>query len=257
MIGSKTALTVGSIATAFLFGGGLYLYMNFNMIAKRVAEHVASETLGVDVNIGSLNISVQNKRVEATNIRIANPPGYKNAEAIKIGSLSIQAETLSQEMLNFSKANLKDMHVNLEVTPAGTNLTDIQKHISVPGRADKAEQDKKTLTKVILREFAAEGGTLTPSISMLKTQPQTLTIPPLHLKGIGESENGVMAGQAISQIFKAVSEASIKAAHEQGLLKGLSGDILKDIGVSPIERAKEAIKEKAGSAADKVKSLFQ
>jgi hypothetical protein len=200
---------------------------------------------------------LQQKRVEVTNIRIANPPGYKSSEALTIGSLSIQADTLSQEMLNFSKATLKDMHVNLEVTPAGTNLTDIQKQIKVPGRADKAEEDKKTITKVILREFAAEGGTLTPSLSMLEMQPQPISVPPIHLNGIGEKENGVLAGDAVSQIFNAVVNSSIKAAHEEGLLNGLNPDVLKDIGVSRIDRVKETIKEKAGSAADKVKSLFQ
>lgn len=257
MIGSKTALTIGSLATALMFGGGLYLYMNFGDLAKRLAENVATQTLGVDVDIGVVRVSLQEKKVEVTNIRIANPPGYKNAEAITVGLMTIQAETLSQEMLNFSNATMNDMHINLEVTPNGTNLTDIRNNIKVPGREAQAEQDKKTFTKVILREFAAEGGTITPSISMLETQPQTLNIPSIRLSGIGESENGVLAGQAISQIFQAVADESIKAAHTQGLLEGMDSEVLKGIGVGQIDQIKETIKDEAGAIGDKVKGLFE
>ncbi|MCD8497039.1 MAG: hypothetical protein LRZ85_02510 [Alphaproteobacteria bacterium] len=257
MIGSKTVLTVGSLATALLFGGGVYLYMNFGNIAKRLAENVATKTLGVEVDIGAVNVSLQDKKVEVTNIRVANPSGYKNSDALTIGLMSIQADTLSQELLNFSNARMQDMHVNLEVTPSGTNLTDIRNNIKVPGREDKAEEDRKTVTKVILREFAAEGGTITPSISMLNTQPKPIDVPPIHLSGIGEKENGVLAGEAVSQIFKAVADSSIRAAHQQGLLEGLNADALKEVGVGRVEQIKETIKDEAGALGDKVKSLFE
>ncbi|MCD8566661.1 MAG: hypothetical protein LRY36_01865 [Alphaproteobacteria bacterium] len=257
MIGSKTALTVGSITVALLFGGGLYLYMNFSSIAKRLAEHVATETLGVDVSIGAVDVSLQDKRVNVTNIRIANPSGYKNSKALTIGEVSIQANALSQELLDFSNASVKDLHVNLEVTPEGTNLTDIQKNIKVPGRADKAEEDKKALTKVILENFIAEGGTITPSISMLETQPKTLEIPTIHLKGIGKAENGVLAREAVSQIFQAVAQSSIRAAQQEGLLDSLNSDALKEMGLSPLQNFKDTVKEKAGSVGDKIKGLFQ
>lgn len=250
MIGSKTALTVGSLATALMFGGGLYLYMNFGAIATRMAETVATQTLGVDVNIGAVRVSLQDKKVEVTNIQIANPPGYKAPHAMTIGLMSIQAETLSQELLNFSNASMKNMHINLEVTPTGTNLTDIRDQIKIPGREAQAAQDQKTLTKVILREFAAEGGTITPSIAMLDVQPKTFDIPAVHLSGIGEAENGVLAQQAISQIFQALANQSIKAAHTQGLLEGMNGDALKAIGVGKVDQIKETIR-------NKVKGLFE
>lgn len=250
MIGSKSALTVGSLATAMLFGGGLYLYMNFGSLAKTLAEKVATQTLGVDVNVGAVQVFLKDKKVEVRNIAIANPPGYKNAKAMTIGSVSIQAESLSQDMLNFANATMTDMHMNLEVTPKGTNITDIRNNIKVPGREGQADADRKTITKVILREFAADGGTITPSISMLQTQPQPINIPPIRLNGIGENEGGVLAGQAVAQIFRAVADQSIKAAHEQNLLQGLDGALLKDMGVSEIQQLKENI-------GDKVKGLFE
>lgn len=257
MIGSKTALTVGSVAVALMFGGGLYLYMNFGSIAKRLAEYAATETLGVDVSIGAVRVSLEDKRVSVTNIRVANPPGYKSPEALTIGQVSIQADTLSQELLNFSKAEVKDMNVNLEITPEGTNLTDIQKNIKVPGRTEQAEEDRKTLTKVILDNFVAEGGTITPTISLLETQPAPLSLPAIHLKGIGKSENGVLAQEAIAQIFEAVAQSSIKAAHKDGLLNSLNGDALKEIGLSPARQFQDSVKEKAGAVGDKIKGLFQ
>lgn len=257
MIGSKSALTVGSLATAMLFGGGLYLYMNFGSLAKTLAEKVATQTLGVDVNVGAVQVFLKDKKVEVRNVAIANPPGYKNAKAMTIGTISIQAQSLSQELLNFANATMTDMHVNLEVTPKGTNLTDIRNNIKVPGREAQAAEDRKTITKVILREFAAEGGTITPSISMLQTQPKPINVPPIHLSGIGEAENGVLAGQAVAQIFRAVANESIKAAHEQNLLDGVDGALLKDMGVGEIQQLKETIKDEAGAIGDKVKGLFE
>lgn len=257
MIGTKSALTIGSLATALLFGGGLYLYMNFGSIAKNMAERIATQTLGVEVDIGVISVSLKEKRIEARKIEIANPPGYKNAKALTIGSISIQAETLSQELLNFSNAVMKDLHVNLEVTPQGTNLTDIRNNIKVPGREAQAAEDQKTITKVILREFMAEGGTITPQIAMLETRPAPINIPPIRLSGIGEAEGGVLAEQAVAQIFRAVANESIEAAHEQNLLDGLNGDVLKDIGVGRIEQIKETIKDETGAIQERVKGLFE
>lgn len=257
MVASKTALTVGSVTLALLFGGGIYLYMNLNMIAERLAERIASQTLKVDVEIGSVDISFQEKKVSVHKITVANPPGYKNAKAVTIDLMSIQAETLSQELLNFSNAQLKGMTVNLEVTPKGTNLSDIQKNINIPANNKSAKEDQAAVTKVMLKNFIAEGATINPSVTLLETQDlQPVTIPDIHLKDIGTRENGVTAQKAVARIWQEVSKKSLNTANSQGLLKGLDGDALKDAGISQVKQIKTQVKEQINNTIENVKGLF-
>ncbi len=73
---SKTTLTISSIAMALLFGGGVYLMTNINIIAKNYIEKTATATLGVKVTLGSLMVSLPERTAHAKDLRISNPDGF-------------------------------------------------------------------------------------------------------------------------------------------------------------------------------------
>lgn len=256
MITSKTAVTTGSVALALLFGGGIFLYLNLGSIAERLAENVASRTLGVNVGIGRVDISLQDMKIDVHNITIANPDGYQKPHALTVQKVSIQAEEITQELLNFSNAQLSGMQVYLEVKPDRTNLSDIRNNIAIP-QTTGAQDTGTATTKVIVQSFLADQGKIHPSVTLIEGQDlEPVNIPDIRLTGIGEKENGVLAQEAIAQIWRAVSGEVIRAANQQGFLQGLDIDALRDAGISRIDSIKDEVRNKVDDAVGRLRGVL-
>lgn len=254
MAASKSLLTIGSLATAMLFGGGLYLYMNFGSIAKNLAEKYASRTLGVAVNIGKVDVSIQERKINVTNIRIANPAGYKNPYAATVQTVSIQAGELTSELLEFRDVTVSGTDIYLEIKPSSTNLTDIRKNVNANMAGNPSAGDKAV--KVILDKMVMNG-TIHPSVTLLGRDVTPVKLPTIELSGIGRNSNGVLVSQAVGQIWKEISSQTIAAANRNGFLQGIDRDALTEAGVGEVEILKDQINQEVDKVKDGIKSLFE
>lgn len=251
MSATKTVFTVSSLAFAILFGGGVFLYMNFGDIAKNMAEKIASDTLGVSVSIGKVDVGLKEKTVTVSNVKVGNPKGYKGSHAATIETIYLKADTLSQALLKFNDVSVTGSEIYLEVKENATNLTDIKKTVnSKAAKGDKAAQQ----IKVIIEQMKIENMRVHPSVLLTGLgDMQPITLPPIRLNGIGTKENGVLAREAIGQIWQSISNEVSKSANSAGFYQGVSPDALQDIGVGQIESFKENFKKDIG---DLKKSIF-
>lgn len=251
---AKSALTVGSLATAMLFGGGIYLYMNFGSIAKNLAEKYATQSLGVKVSIAKVDVSLKERVIQVSNVRIANPKGYKNPHAASIENIRIQAGNLSTELLEFKDVSVQGTDVYLEVKPTSTNLTDIRKNLNTNAGSNESQGAKAI--KVILDKMVLNG-TVHPSVTLFDGDIAPVKLPEIRLRGIGRNENGVLVGQALSQVWKEISKQTIMAANKNGYLQGLSGDALKEVGIGQVQIMKDKVNEEVDKLKDGLKGLFE
>ena len=251
---TKSAMTITSLSTALLFGGGLYLFMNFGSIAKQVTESYASKTLGVNVSIGRMAVSFKDRTVDVTNVRVDNPPGYKTPHALTVGAIHIQAGALGSDLLELKDVSVKNADVYLEIKTDGTNLTDIRKNLNENVGSNPSEGEQAI--KVILDKLVMEG-TIHPSISFLDREIKVFSLPPITVTGIGSGNNGVYAGAAISKIWKVVTEESVKAAQDEGLFEGISSDVLKDAGLNQVEIFKGKLDSEVDNLKDGLKKIFE
>jgi hypothetical protein len=242
MTASKTALTATSLAFAMIFGGGVYLYMNLGSIAQQIAQRLASETLGVTVTMSKLDVSLQERMAVVHNLRIGNPDGYKGKDAMTISKISIALGNVSKELITFKDISVDKTHVYLQVTPQGTNLSTIKNQIkTLPAQAPAADVQP---LKVILSRTGLMSAQLHPTVTLLSEEAlAAVTIPDIILTGIGEKENGILAREAIAQVWNGIMPHVEKAASEAGFYEGLSPDALKDMGVGKIEGLRENFKK--------------
>ncbi len=253
---SKTTLTITSIAFATLFGGGAYVVMNLGSLAHTTAQRIASDALGVDVNIGKLDISLKDKNATVTNLRISNPPGFQKPHALSVEKISVTLDTVTRELVGFKDISVQGTNVNVEVTQNGTNLQAIRKGMpksqAKPAANDNAEQGAPL--KVIVKRLAVTQASVNPSVTLLQDQDlKGVTVPDIVLTGIGEKENGILAREAVAQIWTQLSARFSKTAASAGFYEGLSADKLKELGVSTIKNRISNEVEKVG---DKLKGLF-
>lgn len=256
---AKFGLYVFSFLVILLVGGAVYLYMNMDSIAKQITEKVASDALGVPVRVGSMAISLQDKKVTVSDLSIANPAGYKKPHAIMIKKIEVAGESFSKELLVFSHIMVDGTNVNLEVSNKGTNLGDIRDNTSSNPSVEKSNKDKSNKAskgeniKVIVKKFSLTGAELNPSVTLLGGDLAKVSVPDIKLYGIGQKENGVLAKDAISQIMNAVLQKFNSSANGAGFLKGMSLDALNNMGVSTAEVFKKNLKDSYKKEVDGLK----
>ena len=245
---AKASLFIFSSLVLLLVGGAIYLYINMDSLAKQLTEQVASDALGVNVRIGEMDIVLEEKKIVVRNLRIANPKGYENSEAITVDYITIAGESFSKDLLTFSLVSVNGVNIGLEVGQGGTNLSDIKDNIGADSsssgqKSSGSSKSKADDIKVIVKKFSLTGAQLKPSITLVGADLATVTVPDIKLRGIGERENGIVAEEAIAQIMSAVLKQFNQSASGAGFLEGLSVDILKDMGVSSIGVFKDNLKE--------------
>lgn len=212
---------MGAVALLVLIGG-VFVYLNFADIARRTTEKIASNALGVKVKISSMDISLKEKHVTVHGLKIGNPPGYKKSYAMTSDKIHIGLNTASKELIDFNDINAEGTVVNLEVTPKGTNLTDLKKLAQAKPQKDSVGSKQ---IRVIVQNMVIGASTLNPSVTLLNRDIGSINIPPVKLSGIGKRQNGVLAREAITQIITQYLSVAEKEASRQGYLKGMDGQI--------------------------------
>lgn len=239
---AKTSLFLFSAIVILLVCGIAYLYVNMGSIAKQISEQVASQALGVPVTIDSMDIALEEKKVVVSGIKISNPSGYKTGDSISIKTIAIAAESFSKDLLTFARVEVDGTNVNLIVKPEGTNLGDLKKNVDAR-QQNTSGKAKASDMKVIVKKFALTKAQLNPSVTLINKDLAYVTVPDIHLSGIGEKENGILAQEAVEQIMAAVLQQFNKSANGAGFLEGLSLEQLNEIGVSTVDVFQKNLKK--------------
>lgn len=250
---SKSTITLGSLMFAALFGGGIFLAMNIGSVAQRVTERLATDTLGVQVSMSALELSLQEKTATVSGLTIANPPGFEKPYAIRVETIKIVLSGISERLIEFKDIDVQGTTVNLEVKEGTTNLQTIKKNL----KSTPASEQSQDQMKVIIDRAAVRNAQLRPTVTLVTEQELSpVNAPDILLTGIGRKEQGVLVQEAIAQVLGSVIRTLNETAGRQGFLKGLSADSLKDMGVSQIDQIKGRIDQEIDSVTDSVKGLF-
>ena len=206
-----------SVLFILLIAAGIFVYLNFGNLAKNAAERIATNALGVNVTISSLNVSLKDKNAVLSGLRISNPPGYKKSHAITAERLNIGLNTASKELIDFKDVTVDGVVVNLEVNEKGSNLTDLKK---LAQRKKQKESLGSKQVRVIVQKMVINASTLNPSLTLLNREVASISIPAVRISGIGTRQNGVLAREAVSQILVKYIKAAEREAGQAGMLSG-------------------------------------
>ena len=260
---AKAGLYLLSFFVVLLIGGAAYLYTNMDSLAKQLTEQVASEALGVPVHVGEMKITLEDLKVVVQDIRIENPKGYKNPDAITIKAIVVDGDNFTRDLLTFARISVSGTHVNLEVDNDGTNLADIKNNIANNNLSTSSDHEEDSI-KVIVKKFSLTGAEISPTVTLLGGDLPTVTAPDIHLTGIGQKENGILAEEAIAQIMDEVLQKFNKSANGAGFLEGMSLEMLNSMGISTADVFKKNLKKSYNKEVEgfkkgfgEIKSLFE
>jgi hypothetical protein len=217
MAAKKPPLVLTAIVVLVLLFGG-YLYMNFGSLITRAAEKIASNALGVNVDIGWIDISTADKTATVHSLKIANPPGYSKPHAMTADKIVIKLNTATQELIDFGDIQVKGSVVNVEVSEKGVNLNDLK---NLANRKKQRESMGAKQVRVIIQRMVIETSTLNPSFSLLKKDIKPVEMPPVTFSKMGGG-GGMEAGDAVVQVLTRYLSKAESQARQGGLLKELS-----------------------------------
>ncbi len=219
---TAAVLAVGMIVVVAVFA------LNASGLAKMAVEKIASQALGVKVSLASLDISLQDRQVDAGGITVANPQGFKSANAVQIGDVHIAADEISETRLVFNQIRVSGTVVNLEVSENKTNLIELHKNLNARA-GNKAAGDGAEPLKVIIRELVIEGATLNPAVTLAGAPMQPVIMPDIRMSGIGEQEGGVLPGQVMTMVTDRVVVMAMRTAVQNRYLQGMDQESLEQI----------------------------
>jgi hypothetical protein len=245
----KALKPIALLFVLVLIAGGVYLYMNYANLLKNQVEKIASNALNVRVSISSLDLSISEKMVTVSGIKIANPAGYEKSNAVTIGSVSVALAEIPEtlDLIKFKLVDVSDTNVNLEVTGTNNNLSDLKNGMSKSsGSSSSPSSSDANQPKVTLQKFHINQSTLNPTVTLIGGDLSPVNIPPVTLTGIGTKENGILAKDAIKQILTQYLNIASKQANSAGFLEGLSGVNIEDVKQQAKDKIEGEIGDKIG-----------
>lgn len=252
---SKAALTVGTLAFVGLFGGGIYLFSQAGTIVKGFLEKTGSEVLGVPVEIGSVIVNLKDKSAVVKNVVIGNPEGFDKPYLMAIGHIGARLDSVSKELVVIDMVDITDTNVNFELTEKGSNVMALKKGINPSSSATTTRQGaegevaeaeaKAAAMKVIINDLKIGEMGLYPSVSIANSlnYERNLTVTAIALADIGRKEGGVLAKDAIAQVFEAVMQDVNSSAAGAGLSPRA---LLESFGGDALDKAKDKVKGALG-----------
>jgi uncharacterized protein involved in outer membrane biogenesis len=232
-------LAVGLVVAV---GGIVYLVTSLDAIVKRRIEQEGARLTGSVVAVDGVDIDLAAGAGRIRGLRIANPEGFSDADAIQLETirLAIDLTSLGSHPLRIESIEVGEVDVRLEIDARGrSNIDVLRRHAreagaeaSTPGESAGTPSEDDTGLSIARLEFA--GGEI--SIPEARGGPsRTLAFPGLSLRNLGGAQ-GEPPGAIGKQVFTA-----------------FSGRVLGSVATAG---AREAIEKSLDEAAEGLRGLF-
>ncbi|MGB7581492.1 MAG: hypothetical protein WBL85_03465 [Sedimentisphaerales bacterium] len=118
------------IVSIYLFGAGMI---------KAEVEKVASSTLGVQVTVKDISLSIMRGQVKIKGLVVKNPPGYANETLLELGDgvINLDIGSLMRDTIKIQLIKLNDTKLTIEQKGLTNNLNEI---------LDKMPKEEKSAT---------------------------------------------------------------------------------------------------------------
>jgi len=225
----KTLLVAAAALVIVIAGVAVYLYNSIDSIVKNAIEHAGTETTGTKVSVGSVDISLRSGKGTIRNLRVKNPEGFSNANAVELGEITLDLEvgSLNRDPIVIEEILVKAPEVNAEVdekyvTNVGVIRDHVQKYQAAAQKPSSGKQDAGFEKHFVIRSLVIEKGVVRGDATRVGSEKKEFDLPPIKLTNVGGSrgERPDALGKSISgalfaQITKAVSDELKKSATDK------------------------------------------
>jgi hypothetical protein len=223
---------------------GVVMVMGESLVAEGI-EQTGPAITRTSVKVGNVSIGPIRGRAGIDNVTIGNPAGFKEPFALSMGKISTELDvrSLFTDLIVIHEVELVNSEIIFENAAAGQNLAIINENVQ--SYVGPTTEDAATPTKFVIEDFKLIGARIKITGLGVESLNQEITLPDLHLTGIGQKDNGVSAADAAKQIFEKVM-AMVQKELVKAQVEGILSDTIKIPG---------GMNE--GDVTDKIRSMFK
>ncbi|MFT6058128.1 MAG: hypothetical protein ACJAS2_002421 [Pseudohongiellaceae bacterium] len=225
----KLIAKVIAVLLIIVIVGVIYVAMNLGSLIKQGIEEYAPPIVGTSVTVNSVNIMPFTGSGGINDFNVGNPQGFGDGNALALGEISISIEpaSLTKDIIIIDNILIDSPVINfIQLADNSTNFTKLLENVD----QSTAAADKKQTTepepatdgeatgvekKFIIKNFDLNNAQLSATIPLLGEKPISLTLPNIHLEGIGEKSGGQHAAGIAKEIgdrlTKAISDTVAKS----------------------------------------------
>lgn len=224
------ALLMFAVVLGVIVAGAISLWLGRGV--KLAVERYGPALIGAPVTVGAVVLTPWSGRGAIKDLVIGNPPGFKGARALSVGSVEVRLRlsSLAGDTIVVDSVVVREPEVIYELGSGGSNLARLQRNAEAANPRDGAAPAKGGPSKsLLIKDLVVTGGKVGLSASALGGKDATIALPGIHLTDLGGK--GRSPAQAVSQVLAALSASAAKAAASLpassligkigGLLKGL------------------------------------
>lgn len=135
-----------------IIGGAVWYFTAFKLdgVIKQQIEQVGSNTLGTAVSVGSLKTDLKNGSITISSITVANPPGYKNANAFSLNGIEAAVDF---QALEIKRVIIDQPEIVIEEKNGESNFSDLLANMESQAAEPEAATEGEEPPVIVIRHF--------------------------------------------------------------------------------------------------------
>jgi len=231
---------------------------NLGPIIKKAVNSYGPDIAKTELHVDDVGVSLFSAVIKIKSFFLGNPAGFKTPSAIMVGSvfMNVDEGSLASDTIVIDRIEVVSPEITYEKQADIDNLNTILKNITKTAdsgkSAEKESAEKTSQKKIIIRNFIVKQAKVNFALSIpgLEDKKINVPLPDIHLKDIGQKNNGTSPAVAFKEIFAAVY-GKITSPGVTGALN----QQLKTMGVNINSLGKEAAKQLEGGTGKVKKGL--
>jgi uncharacterized protein involved in outer membrane biogenesis len=257
LIGGLLAILIIVVVCVILFWLG--------PTVKKAAETIGPQATGAPLTIEKLHIFPLRGIVQLKGLVVANPPGFKNANAVTLKQLTVDISiaSLLTDTIVIREILIDSPEFTYERKMKTDNIAAIRENVQAfkdkkagapteqppieqkpapeePPKEEKAPSEKPA-KKVVIEKLRVIDGVVRAKVPGLPTTP--IPLPDIEKNDIGKEQGGTSWAKATTEIGSTLYDAIIHAVSNVG---GMATDALKGAGGATVDAASSAAKSFGG-----------
>lgn len=246
---NKASIGNGIGVLLVLAGLGYFVSQNIDGAVKELIETIGNETIGTEVSVADVKLSLSDGTGVVSGMTVANPESFSPGPLFSIDSIMIDIDpaSLTEDVYVIESISVHGANVLAEQVGDGTNIQSLMNGMEPSaedgeGASGGSDADE---VRLVVQEIAFTKGNI-----QLKSDvfgERTLALPDFTVRNLGSREEGLTPdelGRAVA--WEMVGQVKVSVVEE---LQGLAIEAAR-------EKLKEKIDKKLGEGIDKLKDLF-
>jgi len=205
----KVFLGVAALLVITAVGTVVYIASSLDGIVQSAIIRYGSQVTQTDVKVASVEIKLQTGAGKISGLSIANPPGFTDPDAIKLGLIStkIDTDSVTKNPIIIDEILVRSPSIYYEINASGISNIDILKKniakVTESGGDSAKEESSDSGIRLIIRKLSIENSKAVVRVAAMGNRNLTANIPTIRLTDIGKKSGGASPAR-IAQIISKI-----------------------------------------------------